>query len=234
MKKTILITAGPTMEPIDPVRYISNHSSGKMGYAIAKACAKKYKVILITGPTSIQPPRGCHVISVTTAREMRSEVLKHFSKADIIFKVAAVADYRVKKKASKKLKKDKNSLSLELVKNPDILKELGKKKKPHQTLVGFAAETHRGVTYAKKKLKEKNLDWIVLNEISKKNQGFGSSLNEVTLIAADGRKVHIPKTQKTKIAELILKAVTNIEPDPQFKFTFKKFRLLRLFSKKSS
>lgn len=231
MKKTILITAGPTLEPIDPVRYISNHSSGKMGYALAKACLRTHHVILITGPTSIQPPLGCQVIRVQTAREMRQAVLKNFAKADIIFKVAAVADYRLKKASSKKLKKEQDTLTLELVKNPDILKELGRKKKPHQTLVGFAAETHKGVTYAKKKLKEKNLDWIVLNEISKKNQGFGSPLNEVTLIAADGRKVHIAKTQKTKIAKLILKAVLQIEPDPQFKFRFKKFKLLKIFSK---
>ena len=208
-KPTTLITAGPTIEPIDPIRYITNYSTGKMGYALAKACTRAgHHVILISGPTQLEKPRACEFIPVKTAREMRTAVLKHFPRADLVFKVAAVADYHVKNVAPRKIKKTKNNLTIKLGKNPDILQELGKKKKPHQTLVGFAAETHAGVTYARQKLKEKNLDWIVLNEISKKNVGFGSDKNEVTLIANGGKKIHIRKQSKDKVARLILKVVS--------------------------
>ncbi|MCP5464098.1 MAG: bifunctional phosphopantothenoylcysteine decarboxylase/phosphopantothenate--cysteine ligase CoaBC [Deltaproteobacteria bacterium] len=225
MKKLrILITAGPTIEPIDPVRFLSNHSTGKMGYALAKACVKhRHHVTLVTGPTILQAPKGCHVVPVKTAREMHKEVMKVFKETDLVFKVAAVADYRVKHKSSKKIKKTHDSLSIELTKNPDILKDLGKKKKPQQTLVGFAAETHRGVSYARQKLKEKNLDWIVLNEISKRNKGFGSDYNEVTLIANDGKKIKLPTKPKTEVAELILKTVLNIPLEEKNKFSFRHF-----------
>lgn len=224
MKKHILITAGPTIEPIDPVRYISNHSTGKMGYALAEEClAAGHKVTLISGPTQLTPPIGCRFIAVKTAEEMLKVVLKNFKAADLIFKVAAVADYHVAQVATKKIKKSKNTLTLRLIKNPDILKTLGALKKPHQLLVGFAAETHEGVTYARKKLKEKNLDWICLNEISKKNLGFGSDQNQVTMISSDGHKIDIPKKHKNDVARIILKTVTSIHPDESKKFDFKSF-----------
>lgn len=232
-KQTILITAGPTIEPIDPVRYITNYSTGKMGYALAKACTRAgHYVILISGPTQLKKPPRCQFISVKTARDMRKAVLEHFPKANLIFKVAAVADYHVKNVAKQKIKKSQNILTIQLNKNPDILKELGKLKKPHQTLVGFAAETHEGVTFAKKKLKEKNLDWIALNEISKKNVGFGSDKNEVTLISSDGKKIKIPKQSKDDVARFILRTVMKVEVDVEHQFDFTKFSaisFLKLF-----
>lgn len=226
-KQTILITAGPTIEPIDPVRYITNYSTGKMGYALAKACIRAgHKVVLISGPTQLKRPIRCQFISVKTARDMRKVVLEHFPRSDLVFKVAAVADYRVKNVANRKIKKNKDTLTITLTKNLDILKELGKLKKPHQTLVGFAAETHEGVTYARKKLKEKNLDWIALNEISKKNVGFGSDKNEVTLISSDGKKIKIPKQSKDEVARFILRTVLKVEVDVEHRFDFTKFSVI--------
>jgi phosphopantothenoylcysteine decarboxylase / phosphopantothenate---cysteine ligase len=222
--KTVLISAGPTIEPIDPVRFISNHSTGKMGYALAKACIQAgHQVILVSGPTQLDKPEHCKFISVQTAREMEKIMVKHFPKADIIFKVAAVADYRVKKVATKKIKKTSNTLNIPLIKNPDILKRLGKMRKSHQVLVGFAAETHQGVTFAKKKLKEKNLDWIVLNDISGKEVGFASNNNAVVLINREGKKTAIAKQSKFKIAQKILKAVTKIPVQHKQVIDFNKF-----------
>ncbi|MBF0104060.1 MAG: bifunctional phosphopantothenoylcysteine decarboxylase/phosphopantothenate--cysteine ligase CoaBC [Deltaproteobacteria bacterium] len=224
--QTILITAGPTIEPIDPMRHITNHSSGKMGYALARACIRAgYRVILISGPTQLKKPGGCLFVPVKTARDMLKEVLCHFPHADICFKVAAVADYRVSKFSSRKIKKTRDRFNLTLIKNPDILKKLGQIKKNSQTLVGFAAETHQGVTYARQKLKEKNLDWIVLNEISKKNVGFGSDLNEVTLISSDGKKIKFQRQKKEELAKQILKTVTKVPVDQTRRFSFTRFNL---------
>lgn len=238
MKKTVLITAGPTIEPIDPIRYITNYSTGKMGYSLARACLRAgHRVILVSGPTQLKRPARCQFIPVKTAREMLEVVLEQFPRADLIFKVAAVADYRIKKVAKKKIKKSQQTLTLELTKNPDILKKLGRLKKPHQTLVGFAAETHQGVTYARKKLQEKNLDWICLNEINKKNVGFGSNLNQITLISSDGQKISLPKLEKDKVAGLILKTVNKVQVDQKQSFDFKRFNLispLKLFGHKPS
>ncbi|MBU0506937.1 MAG: bifunctional phosphopantothenoylcysteine decarboxylase/phosphopantothenate--cysteine ligase CoaBC [bacterium] len=234
-KKKILITAGPTQEAIDPVRFLSNYSSGKMGYALAKECTKAgHSVILVSGPTALSVPKNCRVIEVQTAKQMYTEVLKHFPTSDIVFKVAAVADYHIKNSFRKKIKKSEDTLLLKLVKNPDILHKLGTLKKPHQILVGFAAETHEGVSYARKKLKEKNLDWIALNEISGKNVGFGSDENEVTLIAHDGKKIRIPKQSKEKVAQFILKTVLKVSLDEESRFNFKRFKaisFLKLFRK---
>lgn len=223
----ILITAGPTIENIDPVRYISNYSTGKMGYALAQACVSAgHHVTLVSGPTQLKIPKRLKFISVKTARDMRTAVLEHFPHTDLVFKVAAVADYHVKNVHQKKIKKTAPSLTLKLVKNPDILKELGKIKKPHQTLVGFAAETNSGVTYARKKLKEKNLNWIVLNEISKKNVGFGSDLNQVTLISGDGKKIILPKMDKHKVARHILSAILKVPVGKQNLYHFSKFKIM--------
>ncbi|EKD51493.1 MAG: hypothetical protein ACD_62C00244G0011 [uncultured bacterium] len=206
--KKILITAGPTQEPIDPIRYLSNHSSGKMGYALARACVKAgHQVVLISGPTNLVVPEGVVFVAVTTAREMYRQAISVFPSCDLVFKVAAVADYRVKKKSLRKIKKTGETMLLELVRNPDILKKLGQLKKPHQTLIGFAAETHKGAAYAQKKLRGKNLDWIALNEINKHNVGFGRDDNEVTLISSGGRKVIIPKQGKDAVAKIILETV---------------------------
>ncbi len=226
-KLNILITAGPTIETIDPVRYISNYSSGKMGYALALACVKAgHHVTLISGPTRLDKPKNLHFIAVDSARQMHEAVLKHFEHSDLVFKVAAVADYRVQNVHHKKIKKSQQTLILKLVKNPDILKDLGQRKRKDQILVGFAAETHSGITYARKKLKEKNLDWIVLNEISKKNIGFGSDLNQVTLIASDGKKIVLPSLPKDQVAKAILNAVLKLPIDLSRSYSFKDFDVI--------
>lgn len=203
--KKILISAGPTCEDIDPIRFFSNRSTGKMGFALARAAKKQgHDVILVTGPTSLAPPKSCQVRTVRSAREMKKAMLKYFSKADIIIKTAAVADYRPQKTFTKKLKKQEGPLTLTFVRNPDILKALGKIKKAHQTLVGFAAETHQGLYHAKKKLKEKKLDWIILNDVSRHDIGFGSDSNEVLLMSKGGEKIRLKKQSKLKLAQKIL------------------------------
>jgi phosphopantothenoylcysteine decarboxylase/phosphopantothenate--cysteine ligase len=176
--KTVLVTASCTREPIDKVRFISNYSSGKMGFALAKiARARGARVILITGPTSLPDLKGVTTISIESAKEMKKEVFKYFPKADIIISAAAVADFRPREVFAGKLKKEKSEKPLiELERNPDILYELGKKK-GDKILVGFAAETENLAANAFKKLKEKRLDLIVANDISAKEAGFGSDKN---------------------------------------------------------
>lgn len=208
-----LITAGPTQEPIDPVRYLSNYSSGKMGYALARAARiKGHRVILISGPTALSKPKGVKSIDVITAREMYSAVMKNYRKADIIIKVAAVADYRPQNVSKSKIKKTKKNLNLKLVCNPDILKELGKKKRKNQVLVGFAAETSGGFKNAFKKLKEKNCDWIVLNQVGKKGTGFGSDFNKVILLARNGMGLGLKKGRKTDLASKIINIIIGLYP----------------------
>lgn len=193
-RKIILITAGPTQEPLDPVRFLTNHSSGKMGYSLAASAIKKgFDVILISGPTALKPPPKAKFIRVQTAREMYRSVMDHFRSADIIMKVAAVSDYRPKRVQKKKIKKTDSSLHIELVRNPDILLALGKKIKPHQTLIGFAAETNNIEAFAKKKLKNKNCDWIIANDVSSKAIGFGSDNNQVTLYHRSGKCISLKK-----------------------------------------
>lgn len=212
-RKTFLITAGPTQEPIDPVRYLTNHSSGKMGYALAQAAKKlRHHVLLISGPTQLPPPPGIKFISVTTAAQMYQAVMKNFKKADVIIKVAAVADYRVQKVFRKKIKKKSKYLVLKLVQNLDILKELGKKKSKNQILVGFAAETHEALKYAQKKLKEKNCDYLILNNVAKKGIGFGSDKNSVVILSKKGNPISLPPMPKTKLAFRIL----NVLNSPRF------------------
>lgn len=207
-KKTILISAGPTIELLDPVRYLSNRSSGKMGYSLAEvALDMGYKVILISGPSALKPPKGCEFVPVETAREMQAAMLKYFPKADITFKAAAVADYRPWRVPTRKMKKKLPVLSLFLVKNPDILKLLGKKKKPGQTLVGFAAETHNGLKHARQKMEDKNLDWIVLNDVSRSDIGFESDKNEVVLLSKFGDEHRFKKQSKVSIAKKIFKKI---------------------------
>lgn len=203
--KRILITAGPTQEPIDPVRYITNHSSGKMGYALAeKAVCRGGQVILISGPTNLKPPLGLHkYIPIKTANEMYKAVIDNFDSADIVIKSAAVADFSPKIYTEEKIKKQDFSMGIDLKRNPDILKELGKRKK-RQILVGFAAETGDAEKNALNKLKGKNLDFIVLNNVMAEGAGFISDTNIVKVIHRDGRTEKMPKMLKRELADEIL------------------------------
>jgi len=208
--QNVVVTAGPTREPLDPVRFLSNRSSGKMGYALAEvACYRGAEVTLISGPSNLKPPFGCKIIKVETALEMRKAVMNCFSEADVVIKAAAVSDYRPVKKEEKKIKKGAASLELLLVKNPDILEELGRMK-TNQILVGFAAETEKVREYAAEKLKEKNLDLIVANEVSRQGIGFEAEDNEVFLVYPDGKITEIPLMSKKEVAFCILDAVREL------------------------
>lgn len=201
--QNILITAGPTVEPIDPVRYISNRSSGKMGYALAKAALRRgADVTLISGPSSQEPPAGVSFIPVERASEMLNEVFNQFQKATSVIMTAAVSDYTPSDISEVKLRK-KDEMSLKLKKNTDILRELGKKK-GGRVLVGFAAESGKDMKSAVAKLKEKNLDLIVLNDISRKDAGFNVDTNAVTLINRNGRITEYPVMKKIEVADIIL------------------------------
>ena len=208
---SVLITAGPTREPMDPVRFLSNPSSGKMGYALAKAaCRRGAKVVLISGPTCFDTPFGVRRIKVDTAEEMKGAVLQHLDSADIIIKAAAVADYRPVAMSNQKMKKGNDNLFIELRRTPDILKEIGQVK-GERILVGFAAETERVVENAESKLKDKNLDFIVANDVGIPDAGFGTDTNRVTLIFRDGRRESLPLMTKDALADLILDRVVGIK-----------------------
>ncbi|MBB6443784.1 bifunctional phosphopantothenoylcysteine decarboxylase/phosphopantothenate--cysteine ligase CoaBC [Bacillus benzoevorans] len=202
--KTIVITAGPTREKIDPVRFLTNHSTGKMGYAIAEeAIAAGAKVILISGPVSLRPPHGGEVIHVESAEEMYHAVLKHFDQADIVIKTAAVADYRPKVSYDHKVKKQPGDQVIELERTKDILLELGKRKQG-QILIGFAAETDQVDKYAQSKLEAKNADMIVANNVRVKGAGFGTDTNIVTIHKRNGEKIELPLLSKNEVAVKIL------------------------------
>ena len=208
--KKILVTAGPTREPIDPVRFISNPSSGKMGFAVAKAAEYRgAKVTLITGPANLLDPNNVAVIRVNTAKEMALAVFDNFEDYDIIIKTAAVSDYRPKDYAEQKLKKEKDELILPLERTQDILKEIGRSKK-EQVLVGFAAETEHIERYAEQKLAEKNLDIIVGNIVGHPDSGFGADTNMVTLFYKGGTKENLPKMPKDDVANLLLDRILKI------------------------
>ena len=205
--KHVLITAGPTREAIDPVRYITNHSSGKMGYALARVCAARgAEVTLVTGPTSIAKPLFAKVIPVTTAREMFEAVKTEGEHADIICKAAAVADYRPEHAANEKIKKSDEKLSLELEKTDDILKYLGEHKRDGQFLCGFSMETENLVENSRKKLAKKNLDMIVANNLKEEGAGFQGDTNVVTLITPKD-ELHLPLLSKEETAVKILDAI---------------------------
>ena len=202
--KRVLVSAGPTREIIDPVRYISNPSSGKMGFAIARAAnLRGARVTLVSGPTRLKPPFGVQAIKVTTASEMAEAIFEKYEDSDIIIKTAAVADYRPVNRELQKIKKEKTSLTLQLEKTTDILKELGKRKQK-QVLVGFAAETQDLEQNASQKLEKKNLDMIVGNLIGPPASGFGSDTNIVTFFYRDGTSEQIPLMEKEAIAHLLL------------------------------
>jgi phosphopantothenoylcysteine decarboxylase / phosphopantothenate---cysteine ligase len=208
----ILVTAGPTAEPLDPVRYLTNRSSGKMGYALARAAMRRgASVTLVSGPTSFDPPFGVTFHAVRTAEEMKEAVWDRRKGSDIIVKAAAVADYRPKQRADQKIKKENETLSVELVKNPDILAALGRDKEDHSyLLVGFAAETQDLLENARKKLKAKNLDLMVANDVTKEDAGFESDTNRVKLLYGDGRVEEIPLMNKADLADLILDRIKSL------------------------
>ena len=202
--KKILITAGGTQEAIDPVRYIGNRSSGKMGYALASAAVARGAIVtLISGPTHLAVPPGVKVEYVESASNMREAVLAHYADSDIVIKAAAVADYRPQNTAEHKIKKTGETLQLILEKNPDILLELGQLK-DQQILVGFAAETQQLVLHAQEKLAKKNLDIIIANDVSVPGVGFNADDNIAKLLYRDGRIDELPKMSKENMAEIIL------------------------------
>lgn len=200
--RTVIVTAGGTIEPIDPVRYIANRSTGRMGYAIAEALAVRgAETILISGPTSIMPPAGVKLIKVATAIEMKTAVDKYYDAADAVVMSAAVADYRPETIADNKIKKSDDALFLKLVRNPDILLGLGERKNK-QLLIGFAAETTRVDEYAQKKLIKKNLDYIVANDVSQSDAGFGVETNRVKIFSKTEVKEY-PLMAKRELANII-------------------------------
>ena len=202
--KTVLVSAGPTREPVDPVRYLTNRSSGKMGYAIAAAASKRgAEVVLVSGPVSLPVPAGVKRISVETALEMQAAMAEQMDQADIVIMAAAVADYRVAKPATEKIKKDDEEMSLNLVKNPDILSALGARK-GQRIVVGFAAETNDLKANALSKLKKKNLNMIVANDVTQAGAGFDADTNIAVIYRDNGSSREIPLTSKEALAEIIL------------------------------
>ena len=198
----ILITAGPTREYIDPVRFITNRSSGKMGYALVQAAVKRgFETILVTGPVALPPPSGARVVRVESAAELAEAVKKFAAGCGAVIMAAAVADYRPVEVSEHKLKKTPGDLLLRLERTEDVLASLGEMKKPGQVLVGFAAETDDLLANAKHKLESKNLDWIVANKVS---DGFGADTNKVILLGRGGEVVELPLAQKFEVAEKIL------------------------------
>lgn len=204
-----LVTAGGTREPIDPVRFIGNRSSGKMGYAIAAAAAERGAVVtLVSGPVSLSTPCGVNRVAVESASQMREAVLAAFPETDVVIKAAAVADYRPETAAGQKIKKTSDTMTLVLAKNPDILAELGRLKTT-QFLVGFAAETQELVAHATEKLQKKNLDMLVANDVTLNGAGFDSDTNIVRILSRDGSMEELPKMSKTELGRVILDRIVS-------------------------
>ncbi len=201
--KKVLISAGPTIAPIDPVRYITNRSTGKMGYAIAEEARDRgAEVVLVSGPTNLNPPKNVRVINIKTNEEMKNEIYDNFEWADIVIKSAAVADYKPKEYSEENIKKGEGDLNLCLNRDNDILKSLGDMK-THQILVGFAAESNDVLKNADKKLKNKNLDFIVANDITASDTGFGSEDNKVVILSKNNEKLELDKMSKKEVASNI-------------------------------
>lgn len=207
--KTVLVTAGPTREAVDPVRFISNHSTGKMGYAIARfASLRGARVILVSGPVSIEPPLFAELVPVVSAEDMYNAVMKYKDDADIIIKSAAVADYTPVTISSEKIKKQDGDMRIELKRTRDILKELGQSRRENQFICGFAMETENLIENAVKKLESKNVDMIVANSLKTEGAGFGTDTNAVTFITKDG-KTKLPLMSKIDVAMKILDKTVN-------------------------
>jgi phosphopantothenoylcysteine decarboxylase / phosphopantothenate---cysteine ligase len=209
--QTVLVTAGPTQEAVDPVRFLSNRSSGRMGYAVAEAAAQRgAKVILVSGPTALETPASVTRVDVRTAAEMLAAVEQHFAAASLAIFAAAVADYRPAQPAANKIKRSaEQGITLELVPNPDILATMAGKK-GNRLMVGFAAETDHVALNARKKLKEKNADLIVANDVTAPGAGFDVETNVVTLFSCDGRDLPLPKLSKREVAHRILDEVVRL------------------------
>ncbi len=211
--RTVLITAGPTWESFDPARHLSNRSSGKMGYGLARAAGRRgARVILVSGPSAIDPPPGVEIVNIINAREMHDAVMEHYKSADVVVMAAAVSDYRPAKTMQQKIKKGGKLLDLELVPNPDILKKLGQKKKKAKRplLIGFAAESSHHIEEGRRKLKEKNLDLIVINDIIGKDTGFAADTNQISLIDRDYGLEKLPLLSKEVCADMILDKVVKL------------------------
>ncbi|MBK5255197.1 MAG: bifunctional phosphopantothenoylcysteine decarboxylase/phosphopantothenate--cysteine ligase CoaBC [Vicinamibacteria bacterium] len=207
----VLVSAGPTQEKIDPVRYIANRSSGKMGYALAEAARDRgASVTLVSGPVALSKPDGVSVVNVESATQMKRAMEEALDNADVVIMSAAVADYRVETAAEHKIKKGRETMQISLVRNDDILAALGQSKRADQVLIGFAAETHDVVAYGQDKLKRKKADLFVANDVSRPDIGFSSDENEVHLLFADGRVVKIDKAPKRRIADAILDAAKEL------------------------
>jgi len=205
--KNVLISAGPTQSNIDPVRFITNKSTGKMGYEIAEEARDRgANVTLVSGPTKLNAPNGVKVIHVTTNEEMKNAILENYDNSDIVIKSAAVADYKIKNYSNEKIKKGDGDLVLTFERDNDILKILGENKK-HQILVGFAAESSNFIENAKKKIKNKNLDYIVVNDITSNDTGFASDDNKVTILSKDGEEIDLEKMSKRKVASKIFETI---------------------------
>jgi phosphopantothenoylcysteine decarboxylase/phosphopantothenate--cysteine ligase len=203
----VLVTAGPTREEIDPVRFISNHSSGKMGYALARAAYRRgAAVTLVSGPTCLDEPYGVEMVRVISAVEMRDAVLRCLDESTIVIKAAAVADYRPEVRGERKMKKSDRPVTLKLVENPDILAEIGKMK-GGRTVIGFAAETDNLVENAREKLQRKNLDMVVANDLGQEGAGFNVDTNVVKLLFREGDVEDVPLMGKDELADLILDRV---------------------------
>lgn len=206
----ILVTAGPTREAFDPVRFITNYSTGKMGYAVALAAKRRgAAVTLVSGPTSLPEPRGVRFVPVVSAREMRDAVMQNLKDATVVVKSAAVADYRPADFSDSKIKKTDRPLEFRLEKNPDIIREVGKVK-GDRILVGFAVETDRLVEYAAKKLREKNMDFIVANDITQPGAGFAAETNIVKILDREGGSEDLPRMDKMDVAHRILDRVAEL------------------------
>ncbi len=218
MFERVIIVSGPTVEPIDPVRFISNRSSGKTGFHLANEAKKReiQEIIFITGPTNYIPS-DVKVIQVETAQSMRDRILNYFDKAKVIVMAAAVSDYRSAEYFSEKIKKGDDRIYLEFVKNPDIIKEIGEKKSDDQILVGFAAETSNIFENAREKFERKNLDLLVLNEISKENPVFNEDSNQVFFITKN-ETIKLDKMKKSAIAALIWDEIFKIYNQMKVKF----------------
>ena len=208
--EVVLLTAGPTQEPLDPVRFLSNRSSGKMGYALAEAAAARgARVILVSGPVNLAPPAGVETIYVRTAAEMRDQVFANLADAGIVIKAAAVADFHLSKVPDQKVKKTAARISLELDPTPDILAELGRKK-GDRLLIGFAAETENLVAEARRKLESKNCDMVVANLVGGQDMGFESEENEVTLVLRTGETLPLARAPKRQVADRIFDQVLKL------------------------
>jgi phosphopantothenoylcysteine decarboxylase/phosphopantothenate--cysteine ligase len=209
--ETLLITAGPTREPIDPVRFISNRSSGKMGYALAEVALRRgARVLLVTGPVALAPPAGADVVRVETAEQMREAVLERLPQASVVIKAAAVSDFRPDFVPSRKIKREGHGpLTLELQPTRDIIAEVAQKAGPDQIIVGFAAETHDAIENARRKLKGKSLQAIVVNDVSRPGIGFDSDRNAVSIITAE-EEIAVPENSKHEVARRVLDVVLQL------------------------